>query len=281
MKKSIVLILFLAIICTLSFAGCGEDTKNSTDSTISAKPTTTIDGISTPTNKVSSATPIPTLTPKPELIPSNIQVGEYIEFGVYEQDGDPKTKKEKIEWLVLAVEDNKALLISKYGLECIPYHKNDGCWRVDWKMDDIVIYKEPIHATHENVTYETSSLREWLTKDFYNKAFSNDEKRIILTTDLTANHGDVHDTVFVLNQSEAITYFSSDEERLCEATQHAKDQGAYIQDNNMCYWWLRAQEEARDLAPFIRATDGVIFDGTGTCIIDNTVRPALWVAVGQ
>lgn len=46
------------------------------------------------------------------------KVGHYVSFGKYEQDNNTSNGKEKIEWLVLEVKDGKALVISKYALDC-------------------------------------------------------------------------------------------------------------------------------------------------------------------
>ena len=46
--------------------------------------------------------------------------GDIVIFGSYEQDNDESNGTEDIEWLVLAREDNKALLISKYALDVQP-----------------------------------------------------------------------------------------------------------------------------------------------------------------
>ena len=70
-------------------------------------------------------------------------VRDYIKFGSY-----PQTVKgivRPIEWQVLDVQDNKALLISKFGLDVQPYNN-----------------------TKAKVTWDTCSLRSWLNKDFLN-----------------------------------------------------------------------------------------------------------------
>lgn len=81
------------------------------------------------------------------------KVGHYVSFGKYEQDNNTSNGKEKIEWLVLEVKDGKALVISKYALDCKPYN-----------------------TSSTNVTWETCSLRNWLNNDFINSAFSATEK---------------------------------------------------------------------------------------------------------
>lgn len=50
------------------------------------------------------------------------KVGDYVFFGAYEQDNNTANGKENIEWLVLEVKDGKALVTSKYALDCKPYN---------------------------------------------------------------------------------------------------------------------------------------------------------------
>lgn len=90
-----------------------------------------------------------------------------VEFGRYisEEDGSPR----KIEWLVLDKEDDGTLLLmSKYVLECMPYHE---------AMKDI--------------TWEASNLRKWLNNDFIISSFTHEEQaRLIETTNENLdNHG--------------------------------------------------------------------------------------------
>ena len=92
------------------------------------------------------------------------KVGHYVSFGKYEQDNNTSNGKEKIEWLVLEVKDGKALVISKYALDCKPYN-----------------------TSSTNVTWETCSLRNWLNNDFINSAFSATEKTMIPSVKVSAD----------------------------------------------------------------------------------------------
>lgn len=87
-------------------------------------------------------------------------VGNYVTFGTYPQTkaGNDATP---IEWLVLARDGDKALLISRYALDAQPYNKD-----------------------YTSVTWETCTLRTWLNGTFYNKAFSSAEQAAILTTNV-------------------------------------------------------------------------------------------------
>lgn len=87
------------------------------------------------------------------------EVGSTVPFGAYEQD-NTSNGKETIEWLVLANEGNRSLLISQYALDCQQY--NPDYW--------------------EDVTWETCSPRTWLNSTFLNAAFTADEQEAILKT---------------------------------------------------------------------------------------------------
>ena len=106
---------------------------------------------------------------------SSVAVGDVITFGHYEQDNNLYNGPEAIDWLVLDVQEGKALLMSKYGLDVKPYNTE--------KVD---------------ITWEECSLRSWLNNDFMNTAFSLEEQSVILTTELdnTATPGYDERTTF-------------------------------------------------------------------------------------
>ncbi|MBS1462350.1 MAG: TIR domain-containing protein, partial [Ruminiclostridium sp.] len=129
------------------------------------------------------------------------KVGHYVSFGKYEQDNNTSNGKEKIEWLVLEVKDGKALVISKYALDCKPYN-----------------------TSSTNVTWETCSLRNWLNNDFINSAFSATEKTMIPSVKVSADKNPdystssgkaTQDRLFLLSVKEMNKYLSSNSKRRC------------------------------------------------------------------
>ena len=80
-------------------------------------------------------------------------------FGSYKQDSYPNNAREPLEWIVLSKDTNKALLMSKRIIEFM-------------KFDE------------EGKDFEESSIRNWLNNDFYNNAFNNIEKELILETNI-------------------------------------------------------------------------------------------------
>ena len=202
---------------------------------------------------------------------STAKVGDKVTYGTYEQDNDTSNGKEDIEWLVLAKEGNKLLLISDKALDCKPYNESN----VD-------------------ITWETCSLRNWLNKTFLNTAFSTKEQAIIQNTNVSADANPYHDTdpgkatkdkVFLLSINEAEKYFASDEERMCVPTAYAIENGAgtvayYIKDGAAtCWWWLRTPGDGKNWAASVYCGGGI---GEGGCVVNlygNCVRPAIWISL--
>lgn len=175
-----------------------------------------------------------------------------IKFGRYPQAS--KNENAPIEWLVLENAGSKALLISKYALDCQQYHTSRifGTWK-------------------------TCTLRKWLNGTFISNAFSHEEQAMILST--TTESADTKDRVFLLSRHEAREYFSSDSTRQCQGTAYCYAQGAYKTGNGNCKWWLRSPVYSGWTA---YVYDGSLEDYNGeySCCVDCdviAVRPALWI----
>jgi serine/threonine protein kinase len=191
------------------------------------------------------------------------EVGDTVIFGTYEQDNDTSNGKEDIEWQVLAKENNKLLVISKYGLDCQPYN-----------------------TSYEDVTWETCTLRTWLNKTFLNDAFSETEQAAIAQTTVTADNNPRFDTapgsettakVFLLSIDEAEKYFSSDDARQCAPTDFAVAKGAWENYTGNCWWWLRSPGYSQDNAADVNNLGSVYCNGDGVSHDCGAVRPALWI----
>jgi hypothetical protein len=196
-------------------------------------------------------------------------VGSVVKFGRYEQDDNEENGKEEIEWIVLAKEDGRMLVISRYALDCKPYNE-----------------------TPTEVTWETCTLRTWLNESFLAEAFNEDELPLIPTVTVTAhasgngNPGrDTRDRVFLLSLPEADALFDSDQARSCALTDYAIAQGAWtsgserVDGRAACQWWLRSTDSEPDRARCIVAGGGSSWDYVDYS--GNAVRPAIWILVGQ
>ncbi len=247
--------LFLAaalLLClALGTAGCGSETP------------------SAPGEKETEALPEETTATGI----SDLSEAETLVFGAYEQDNDETNGKEPIEWIVLAREDGKALVISKYALNCAAYNEE----RVD-------------------ITWENCTLRAWLNGVFLNEAFSAEEQAKILPAEVKAdaNPGyatspgaDVTDRVFLLSLNEAGTYFATDEARTCRATPYADakstwfDPAKAVDGYVLCTWWFRTPGSVPDKATVCTDAGWTEPGGSSVSSDDFAVRPALWVSTAE
>ena len=194
---------------------------------------------------------------------SSISIGEYFAFGVYEQDNDLTNGKEPIEWLVLDVQDGEALLLSRFALA-----------------------SKPFEESRNNAAWETSSLRAWLNDEFYNTAFSADEKASIIDDEVladknpkygTSSGNNTRDRVFLLSISEAEGYFSSAAERVCRLTEAGKENT--WSDNN-CWWWLRTAGNSAANAGVVNV-QGAILNSGDSIHKNGGVRPLIRVEISR
>lgn len=215
-------------------------------------------------------------TAKPKELSKSVKPGDTVYFGRYEQDGNSKNKKEKIEWQVLDKKGDKILLFSKKVLDIRSYHKE---------------FKE--------VTWEGSSLRKWLNKDFLKAAFQAEEIKKIRTTALKNNDNDRYgtkggkatkDRVFLLSIDEANEYFEKDKMRTAVITKYAikrisKESGRsekqvkadwFMRTENMGYW-LRSPGKDSNYAGSVENDGTVYYDSYSVDNMFGGVRPAVWV----
>lgn len=198
------------------------------------------------------------------------QVGSYIFFGAYEQDNQTSNGKEDIEWLILAKEGSKVLVISKYALDCQQYHTN-----------------------LKDVTWETCTLRQWLNNYFINSAFSVNEQVAIPTVTVSADANPhavtgttvgnaTRDKIFLLSIVEAERYFSSDSAMQCIPSSYAKAQGAFNWNSSgTCSWWLRTTGSFQETAAIVITGGRILEQGDEVDEDINGVRPALWIDLSK
>ena len=210
------------------------------------------------------------------ILLSRAKVGSYVCFGSYDQDNSTLNGKEDIEWLVLAKEDDRVLVISRYALDYQVF-TND--------------------STALSVTWEKCSLRTWLNGAFLSAAFSEDERAMIPSVTVSADKNPSYQTdpgnsttdqVFLLSVTEAEMYFRKAEKMRCAPTPYALAQGVWARDYSFvdkvdgkepCSWWLRSPGEKTTSVAYV-SFDGHIYDD----YVHSTgygIRPALWIKVGS
>ena len=170
----------------------------------------------------------------------DLKTGDTLIFGHYDQDGNARNGTEGIEWIVLANDRSRCMMISKYGLDAKPYN-----------------------TVEVDVTWETCTLRKWLNGDFLKAAFTAEEQAMLETVTVTADENpqsdadpgnDTRDRVFLLSIEELEKYLPSDDERVCLPTDTAVENGICVWDDyiengiDTCWWWLRTPGNAPNYA---------------------------------
>lgn len=235
-------------------------------------------------------TPIPTLDPTPTLTPTatptatpestpSIAVGDTLTFGRYPQTAEG-TDSTPIEWIVLDRDGDNVLLLSKYGLDVIPYNTKKG-----------------------NITWENCTLRTWLNRDFLQATFTREEQSAIptVTVDNSPSQGfdtwktnggnDTQDQIFLLSYSQVYRYFNveyaiDDPDARTKPTARAIANGAHTNSQYetedgaaSCYWWLRSPGYYQYHATFVSTSGSLGYDNVNTQ--DACVRPALWLNLNK
>lgn len=209
--------------------------------------------------------------------------GSIVSFGAYEQDNEVANGEEPIDWIVLKVEGNRALVISKYLLDCIQYSRNDASDKADRLANDFG-WEAVCEMCKLDSVWATCYLRSWLNTVFYSSAFNSDEQTMISATTIIAEKKPIYsantpkdskDKVFIFNSEEALLYLDSNEARKGETTAYAHDaRGGSV------FWWLRSSGEHAVKAPVVW-TDGSISEGgLNICGDDDvSVRPAMYITI--
>lgn len=198
------------------------------------------------------------------LVSGNVTEGGIVTFGSYEQDNDLTNGAEPIEWIVLKVDGEKALMVSRYALDCQPFNTDGGY-----------------------VTWEWCSLRYWLNDTFYNTAFDQDERNTIQTTYVPAEPNPDYagvdagngtdDKVFLLSTNQAYIYFQMNQ-RKCVSTAYALAQGGgYDADFDGSWGWLRTPGNGNDRAACTDAEGKMYYAGVPVGDTATVLRPAICV----
>ena len=114
------------------------------------------------------------------------EAGDIVFFGSYEQDNNIENGAEPIAWQVLEISDGQALLLSVDVLDAKAYDTEPAV--ISWK---------------------DCSLREWLNSEFYQTAFSEEERLQICDHCLFEGWDLVVAKVFIMGNDDIIKYLES------------------------------------------------------------------------
>jgi len=151
----------------------------------------------------------------------SLQQGDWIYFGTYEQDNNLENGTEPLLWNVVNRSENTLYL------DCYPILRYMQWTAGDYEKDPTLLY------------WENCPIRTWLNGEFYETAFTQEEKRWIATKKLTntwyggMGGADTLDRVFFLSEMETYTSVGHKATEYAKATGKASD---YYGEN---YVWRR------------------------------------------
>jgi len=209
---------------------------------------------------------------------SAVAAGDIIQMGGYD-------------WRVLEVSGKKALVLSDKVL-----------FRMKYQLPTT---GQDFYTSSISLTWDECSLRQYLNEEFFNSAFSAEEKKRIVDTTLINNNNplgeygeggsDTTDKVFLLSIEEVLQYFSdsgvlAQQEilSLVDYQNFINDQFneiriAQTQDGEIAWWWLRSPganhwcEGPMVLATSVTKAGSVYVLGEYVTNENGGVRPALWL----
>lgn len=208
--------------------------------------------------------------------------------GKYEQDGNEENGAEDIEWIVIKDNGDSLMLLSKYVLDCVGF--NSSYAGTDW---------------------DNSYVRSFLNSTFYDAAFNDSEKSIILsyaTTNIPASEGVeekiVTDNVFLLSYEEIAELFPenielADESRQGPVSEYAKAKGVwYVKDEFYSVlgfkereipesvigcgnWWLRTNGPKQTFAMDVAADGTIRTTGHDVGSKLDGIRPVIVINISE
>lgn len=208
------------------------------------------------------------------------KAGDKFTLGSWEQDNNTKNGAEPISWVVLYQDVGKVLVVSEYVLEHTYFKKADK----DVKFTRCL--------------YKDSDLRKYLNEDFYNNAFTDKERAVILKTKITTPYVEdyqalsyeTEDFIFPLSVDEVLRYISGsgtlihgvpteyDREKFKSSL---SDLSGVPGIEKAMSWWLRDMGSNSKSAAYVAGFESR--PGTYGWDVDykSGVRPAMWIVYNE
>ena len=177
------------------------------------------------------------------------ELSAYVNNGIIFNNRTYYFKVEKIKWKIISKQNDIALLHCDNIIFANAFKSSTG------------------NTPFSNNNYENSDIRKWLTTDFYNSAFTKEEKEIIKRTAVDNSYesspisasqfccNDTNDNVFLLSYKDVLNKaydFSSntyaDDSRIKKATDYAIACGASVNYDSFDTegtWMLRSQSDTK------------------------------------
>lgn len=217
-------------------------------------------------------------------------------------------KYEPIKWTVLDLEAGKAFVLSELIIDAQPYEDNVSFSNADNRDEAAYNGSDGVPAGTYANNYEYSRIRNWLITTFYNTAFSDIQKEVILTTAVDNSDNvigdysngnkffsnDTEDKIFLLSKGEGkqteygFTYTkgeTANDTRTKTVTDYAKVQGVSVGGTNGDggWWWLRTPTYNSDKINKSDVAHNIKIAGTywssNVYLTTGGVVPAMWINI--
>lgn len=194
-------------------------------------------------------------------------------FGSYCQKS---SKREPIEWIVVAKDDNSIGLMSKYVLDACYYEDvTDLDKNVRNRPGYYVIVDDFFDYASKNYNWEKSYLREWLNYNFYYYAFTDIERQALKEIPIKSAFGDPSLCNYQTTYEKVSIFSASDLKKKflkAKPTKYAISNNVNVCKNGNSSWWGRGtcvEEKEYYGLPFVR---NIIIDGKGKTMWVNSYR---------
>ena len=208
---------------------------------------------------------------------ANAEIGQKIYFGSYEQDNNLSNGAEQIEWMIIDENEDNFLVLSTSALEALPF----------------------METTDKTLSWEESYVRAWLNGEFYENAFSTEEKAKIVTTELqhwyfgspldevwdgdfgyTPIFDDTEEKVFLLSTRESWEAMEEKELTIYEGiSDYVKTKRYDKIRKNYTFLWTRFIEGGDVLGYEFTEYDGAWYEDSITDVTAcYLVYPAMWIS---
>lgn len=199
---------------------------------------------------------------------------QYVQFGIYTQDAPD----EPILWRVLTVTDSgRALLLSERILECMAFNTNEDFNLVLEEIAERGLEQKEAHA----LIWEKSKIHHFLSNEFYNGAFTAEEKAAIYGDSTTGakvtlpSRGELTRVEYGFQAK----YGEADPNRSAMATAKAVDDSLWLSVEGYGTYYLRTIHSSNTAVDMVRGSGAI-----GSARVDRQnvgVRPIIWLDVNK
>jgi tetratricopeptide (TPR) repeat protein len=168
------------------------------------------------------------------------------QFEIIESEPGDKVKIGEYDWTILKIEKNQALLVKKTALPETEYNENIG-----------------------NITWEESTIRQWLNKNFMEETFSEAEKNNIILSNVVNEDNAVYGTDGGNDTQDQLFLLSID-----EVKEYTTLFPTYTSNS-----WLRSPGANPSCVAFLSVNGAVMDYGYPANSDEITVRPAMFFSI--